>query len=60
MRSAVAAASAVAPAPAMKAPATVKTTAEPVKATASDRAPVEATGCVGREPPGEVAQALLA
>ena len=53
MRSAVAAA-AVAPAP------TVKATAA-VKATASDRAPVEATtGCVGREPPGEVAQALLA
>jgi len=32
-----------------------------VKAPASERAPVEATtGCVGREPPGEVAQALLA
>src|SRR5260370_34112605 len=52
MRSAVAAA---------VAPAAVKTTAEPVKAPASDRAPVESTtGCMSREPPGEVAQALLA
>jgi len=51
MRSAVAAA---------VAPAAVAPAAEPVKAPASERAPVEATGCVGREPPGEVAQALLA
>src|SRR2546425_5118347 len=51
MRSAVAAA---------VAPAAGPPAAEPVKPPASERATVEATGCVGLEPPGEVAQALLA